>query len=209
LLTACTSDDSDMPTNVPQNEPTANPDPTNPEIPGGDTDPMENDVPGADQNEVRTGVFIDSPVSGMSYNTASLSGITNTKGEFSYRAGETITFSIGAMQLPGVGADAIITPVEMGEGALPSQTAVTNIARLLQSLDLDANPSNGIAIPEATALSAVAIDFFVTTEQFENNAAVINMVANSGSLNTTLISAEEANRHLAETLDDLGVPGAN
>jgi hypothetical protein len=37
---------------------------------------------------VSTGVFIDSPVSGISYKTASQSGVTNDKGEFKYISGQ-------------------------------------------------------------------------------------------------------------------------
>ena len=44
--------------------------------------------------EVFTGIFLDSAVEGMSYTTASNSGTTNVRGEFSYQSNESVTFSI-------------------------------------------------------------------------------------------------------------------
>ena len=51
---------------------------------------------------LKTGVLIDSAVSNVSYQTETLSGITNSNGEFSYRDGETVTFSIGLLEFPTV-----------------------------------------------------------------------------------------------------------
>jgi hypothetical protein len=43
----------------------------------------------------KTGVFNDSPVSGLDYETPSLSGTTDSEGKFRYRNGQTVTFSVG------------------------------------------------------------------------------------------------------------------
>ena len=43
---------------------------------------------------LQTGVFIDSKVANISYQTDSQSGLTNIHGEFKYIAGESITFSM-------------------------------------------------------------------------------------------------------------------
>ena len=60
-----------------------------------------------------TGVFIDSAVTGITYSTASQSGTTNTSGEFTYIDGESVTFSIGSLNLPSVAAKSVVTPVDM------------------------------------------------------------------------------------------------
>ena len=49
------------------------------------------------QGKVLQGAFQDSPVQGLEYRTPTLSGPTGPKGEFEYRAGETVTFSIGGL----------------------------------------------------------------------------------------------------------------
>jgi len=149
---------------------------------------------------ILTGVFVDSAVEGVSYSTSTQSGTTNSAGEFSYLNGEQVTFSIGATLLPSVNGAPQVSPVEMAEGSSSPPNTTTNIARLLQSLDVDGNPDNGITISSEAEANAALINFDVTTEQFENDTAVINMVANSGSVNSALISPDVANQHLNETL---------
>src|ERR1017187_8110574 len=48
--------------------------------------------------EIRTGVFAG-PVIGLKYQTPTLSGVTNEKGQFKYRTGEMVIFSIGDVVL--------------------------------------------------------------------------------------------------------------
>lgn len=149
---------------------------------------------------VLTGVFVDSPVEGATFATETETGTTNAAGEFSYLAGEQVTFSIGATQLPAVPAAAQITPIDIAATSANPTAMTTNIARLLQSLDLDGNPDNGITIPTTAAASAASINFDISTDEFANDPAVINLVANSGSVTTALISAEDADAHLNSTL---------
>ncbi len=151
-------------------------------------------------DSVLTGVFVDSAVEGVAFATETQSGTTNAAGEFSYLAGEQVTFSIGAAQLPAVAAAAQITPVDIAASSATPAAMTTNIARLLQSLDQDGNPDNGITISADAAISASQLNFDVSTTEFENNAEVINLVANSGSVTTALISADAANAHLNSTL---------
>lgn len=170
---------------------------------GGSSSPdptTESDSESADN--VLTGVFVDSAVTGATFSTETQAGATNTTGEFSYLAGEQVTFSIGNLQLPTVTAAAQVSPVDMGATSSDPAATTTNIARLLQSLDQDGNPDNGITIPATAAASAASVNFDVSTDAFENDPAVINLVANSGSVTTALISAEEANAHLSATLGD-------
>lgn len=149
---------------------------------------------------VLSGVFVDSPVEGASYTTQTQSGITTAAGQFSYLSGEQVTFSIGATQLPAVAAATQVTPIDISASSDNPTAMTTNIARLLQSLDLDGNPDNGITIPTTAAESSASLNFDVSTNDFANDAAVINLVANSGSVTTALISADAANAHLNTTL---------
>lgn len=159
--------------------------------------------PGSEET-ILTGIFVDSPVEGITFATDTQSGTTTASGDFTYLAGELVTFSIGATQLPAVAAKAQVTPIDIAATSSTPTAMTTNIARLLQSLDLDGDPGNGITIPSAVAISAPPMNFDVSTAEFASNAAVINMVANSGSVTTELISAEVADAHLSATLAPAG-----
>lgn len=149
---------------------------------------------------VNTGVFIDSAVANVSYQTATQSGTTNAKGEFTYVDGETVTFSIGSLEFPPTTAQEMITPMTMaGATSVTDQTA-TNIARLLQSLDSDGIPSNGITIAERATTIATSVDFTADTATFETSVAAL--VADSGSTTTTLITEADAQAHVTETLSN-------
>ena len=151
-----------------------------------------------------TGVLLDSPVVNIDFQTASQSGSTNDSGEFSFRSGEEITFSVGDITLPPVTASELITPLEMSDqGEVDDR--VVNILRFLQSLDNDGVPENGLTITDSakTAGTGFTIDFDQTITDFENDQNVINLVANDGS--GQLVSEEDASDHFRKTLASEGI----
>jgi hypothetical protein len=135
-------------------------------------------------------------IEGVTFETATQSGVTNSAGEFQYIQGETIEFSIGELKFPSVFAEDTISPIELSAGSTNPDDTATNIARLLQSLDQDGYPYNGIVVPDSAANSAAPIEFNVSTTAFERDANVLNLVANSGSINTNLVSTADALIHL-------------
>ncbi len=153
-----------------------------------------------------SGVFVDAFVAGISYRTETQSGVTNARGEFNYLPGETVTFSIGNLVFPPVPAKSTVTPLDMAQTLNPASPVVLNIARLLQTLDTDGDPTNGITISPTAAQSAVAVDFNLSLAAFAASPAVVTLVANSGSVNTTVISVQQALNHLRDTLTLAGVP---
>jgi hypothetical protein len=94
---------------------------------------------------VKQGRFIDSPVIGVSYETATHTGYTGLNGDFLYREGESVTFSIGKVVFPTVPASELVTPLTLA-GADLKDTKVANMAYFLQSLDVDGNTANGLVI---------------------------------------------------------------
>lgn len=163
-----------------------------------------NETTSTEETVLQEGHFVDSPVSGLTYRSDAVGGLTDTDGGFSYSAGESITFSIGELYFPRVIAADIITPIELSEGSANPEAMSINIAMLLQSLDEDGDTSNGISIPADAALVSVPINFDVSVEEFTANSNVINLVANSGSVTTSLVSPETASDHLLMTLAELG-----
>ncbi len=93
-----------------------------------------------------TGYFIDAPVAGLSYATTSGNvGTTDAFGKFFYRNGDSVKFMIGKLALGETipEADGLVTPKTL----TADENLQTLILQLLQSLDLDNNPTNGIVIP--------------------------------------------------------------
>ena len=91
-------------------------------------------------SEVKTGFFIDSPVTGLYYETSSnLSGVTN-KGAFDYRSGDVVHFFLGkdnsGYLISTLSAQEVITPTLAS--TTPSKSI--NLTRLL--LSLDSTPNN-------------------------------------------------------------------
>lgn len=161
------------------------------------SNPTTTTTPPATQN-VLTGRVVDSAVNGLQFNTASQSGRTNTNGEFSYLSGETVVFSIGDITLPSVAASELLTPLSIFSTSNVADIRVINLARLLQTLDTDANPTNGISIGDDAHLNATGLAVDFSSAAFDSQ--VVNLVANSGSTNVSLIDGEPALDHLQVTL---------
>jgi hypothetical protein len=168
---------------------------------------------GGAENQITpsTGVFLDSPVSGINYRTASSSGKTNDSGEFSYIPGEIVTFSVGNIDLPAASANATITPLDLANTTDVNHQVVSNILVLLQSLDADGNPANGIQISAAAHTAATnSVDFNVAPTAFRATTTLTTLLANSGSSNTTPVSLASATSHFQNTLGIANVaPTAN
>jgi len=146
------------------------------------------------------GQFIDSPVQGLNYLTKSGQGTTNANGEFNYQQGESVTFSIGDITLPQVSAAAIITPLILANTRDYDHIQVINISRLLQTLDTDGDPSNGITIDDQAHSAATGLSLSFDEANFEDK--VTNLVANAGSVNSVLISSSDAITHLQGSLGE-------
>lgn len=130
-----------------------------------------------------TGVFVDSPVAGLTYSGGGDAARTDEEGRFNYDSGQTLSFSVGGLALgSATGAD-VITPVDLVEGADAGDTSVINISRLLQSLDSDGNLSNGIQITEAIdqALQEYLEANLLTDLDFADTAAFEDAI--EGALN--------------------------
>ena len=150
-----------------------------------------------------TGVFLDSAVIGIGYRTETLSGTTDAEGKYKYLAGETVTFFIGGLEFPATAATGIVTPLSIAATDDVTNTAVINMARLLQTLDQDGDPSNGISITQTAIDSAEPVDFSMSTTEFATSAAVQATIENGGqdTAVSELIDTEAALEHLSEELE--------
>lgn len=154
-----------------------------------------------------TGKFVDAAVIGINYRTAEEAGTTNADGEFIYRLDEKVTFYIGDIVFPEVPADVIITPLNIFNTTDVHNLAVVNALRLLQTLDEDGDPDNGINIlSEAHQLAlGVTVDF--TSNEFESQVA--SFIAGGNQLNKQLITADDAIYHFQLTLNEMNGESMN
>ncbi|WP_051559781.1 hypothetical protein [Marinobacterium jannaschii] len=156
---------------------------------------------------LQTGVFLDSPVKNIGYSTETITGgITNENGEFQYRSGETITFAIGSLKFPAVAAQNTVTPLDLGITTTNPIQVTSNILRLLQTLDKDGDPSNGITLTEDAKVNAAPAAFDLASNDFATLAEIDRLVRNGGQDTTVteLVSKEAANSHFNETLRQRG-----
>jgi hypothetical protein len=149
--------------------------------------------------DTKTGTFIDSPVANLGYRTETKTGKTNTSGEFEYKPGETVTFSIGNLDFPSALAKLLITPFDLAGTSDINDPTVIRIARLLQSLDLDGDPENGIVIGDeahdilnSVQLEIDANDFYLIVE---------SILVDSGTSNEALVDEATALLHLQNATD--------
>src|SRR5690554_8089727 len=158
-------------------------------------------------NKTATGVLSDSPVDGVSYTTNSgKTGVTQNGGKFDYVVGDEVIFSLGEFILGSytpTHADETVTPVELTQ-AIPDDTyrdyAITNLLVLLQSLDTDGDPSNGINIDAGVSFSADSLTLIADPATFAANQDLMDALPEGG----TVVSPEDAKAHFnAQRAKDL------
>lgn len=161
------------------------------------------------QGEAETlqGQFIDSAVSGLFYQTESQEGFTDHNGYFDYADGETVSFFIGNIALGSAPAADIVTPADIAGSSGGLNAASVNILRLLQTLDFDGDPSNGISITTNTHLAASQLEesdiqVDADSEAFSQNPALLDLIAQVTNL-SGLIPSENAVQHFQQSQQQL------
>lgn len=143
---------------------------------------------------IQSGQFLDSAVSGLTYTTESRSGVTDANGRFYYWPGETVIFRVRGFYLGEAAGAAILTPPQITPSGKHADYSV-NVLRLLQSLDADQTPSNGITINSGSITQNINLN--QATDNFTSSADVIALMT---AASTTLVSASTASDHFTDTL---------
>ncbi|MBV1883686.1 MAG: hypothetical protein KUG82_18750 [Pseudomonadales bacterium] len=156
-----------------------------------DTTPSDSD----EGSSVNTGSFVDSAVEGLAYSTETQTGRTNSNGEFNFLDGEIITFRVGQLNLGSAYASEFLTPLDLVNSYDVSEISASNLIRLLQTLDEDLDPENGIKIPLAASNISADIDLL--------DIASIDAGVAALSATLSLVDAAPAEQHMQDTLDEL------
>lgn len=160
---------------------------------------------------VLKGVFLDAPVGGLNYATPTIRNVTKADGAFEYLPGETVTFSIGNFVLGSTPAKPFVTPLDIVPGAGDaSDHRVVNICVVLQTLDEDGNPENGIQISEKVSSvisqhhKSINLDkparAFSFDGGFRSAMAELNNIDAFGDLPRAVKPPAVARKHLEATL---------
>jgi hypothetical protein len=164
---------------------------------------------------VQDGVFVDSPVQGLHYETNTQSGTTDANGKFFYMEGETVTFSMGDLVLGEAMAAPVMTPIDMVPDATDeTHPTVTNMIRFMQTLDEDNNLDNGIFLPPYVMeeLQGRQIDFNMDPVEFESDVDVqmfmdILRAMYASYADRMMVNEEDAQLHMRNTM--MGIVDGN
>ncbi|MHA6608811.1 hypothetical protein [Photobacterium damselae] len=144
--------------------------------------------------------FVDKEVAGLKYHcTSGETGTTGSKGEFVVTEGTRCSFSInnlelGTTQVTDLNKKAI-TPYDITKNG-----NVKNIAALLQTLDSDGNPENGINLSDLDTSVELPVSLLNT-----KNEAEFQQILSKQLPNKKVVSFTDAQKHLDNTLSVMGV----
>lgn len=161
-------------------------------------------VPGQGSIATQEGQFIDSPVQGLRYDAGSgITGVTDAQGMFRYVQGKDISFFIGDTLLGTAEGSQIMTPANLAKAENEnngiSSPALLNRLRLLQALDADGNPDNGITLLENVSLPGITtLNFAVDVVSFVTQPVVGGLLNLLGRVESDLPNDSQALAHFEE-----------
>ena len=155
----------------------------------GSSDSDDNNVATSGRTTVLSAQFIDAAVEGLSYSClpSEKMGFTNQNGYFNYVSGDTCYFFVGDTLL----GNAQITGTTTPRTLTTIEPDLTNMLRLLQTLDTDEDPSNGITLP---AYMAGDINLGV------NFDAQVQGFLDQNNIQNALVTATDANQHFEQSV---------
>lgn len=158
------------------------------------------------------GYLLDSAVEGLRYTSGGHYGVTGSDGKFGYIFGENIEFYIGNSLIAFANTPRErLTPYEFSN---ESPFGMFDVLRLLQSLDDDGDPNNGIQITEAVHELAESVVIepltfsFVdyppgTPRDFINPDAILELTSVTMAGPRGVVTAFDAYNHFESTLNSL------
>lgn len=151
-------------------------------------------------------------VAGVGFKSGTLSGVTDSNGQFRYVEGATVRFFIGDISLGApVPGKPSISPGDLVAQDAAGKAAATNIKRLLHSLDAD-TADDSVTIPATVRRAAVrsnasvsaAIEFLDFSDEAAFNNAASQLVAaltDDYSHTATLVDADSLDDSESPTPD--------
>ena len=151
---------------------------------------------------INKGVFLDSAVSGLTYKTTTQKGVTNSRGEFNYIAGEVVEFYIGHMKLGEAIGDKIIYPENIDKESTSNNGVA--IAMMLQTLDENNNPDDGINLSHIPIHRTVGKKVVFDHNQVDTIQTLVNDLRDDNT--RPVVSKDKAQNHINQTKKNITPP---
>lgn len=139
-------------------------------------------------------------IAGLRFETDSMSGVTDEDGNFDYVDGEDVRFYLGNTLIGEVKAKEVVSALDfLSTGDHPDK--LQNLLRILDTLDADDNPENGVEITDAADqyMSQFTLPLNNPAILFEGSQVVTGLV-NAFTNKTGLSGAVDAFVSFRETL---------
>ncbi|ENO8808338.1 hypothetical protein ACCE85_000273 [Photobacterium damselae] len=169
---------------------------------GGDSSDSNNNggsiTPPTPEGKV-TATFVDKEVASLQYKcTSGETGTTGSKGEFVVTEDTRCSFSVNNLDLGSAiitkNNQKAITPYDIAKNG-----NVKNIAALLQTLDSDSNPENGISLTDLDSELVLPSTLLTTTDEKVFQQTLSKLLPNK-----KIVSFDDAHKHLQNTLSEMG-----
>ena len=153
----------------------------------------------------QTGTFLDAPVQGLHYQTATQNGYTDENGSFKYIIGETIEFKLGTLTLGKGTASTLVTPYTISN----NNDTATNIALLLQNFDANRSNTNILDLSKLKDYNFTTNDITLNADPTTVQAKVEAMFADNNfaqyrdDSNNTVLSASEVKSAMDEYINKI------
>ena len=160
---------------------------------GGSSSPKETSQP---QVTLEKGYYVDSGIVGVNYTCGSHSGVTGEGGVFEFEQGDSCTFSIGGVTIRTVSSANLHNNVYILEDKLPD-------ARVLQTLDVDGNATNGLEIPKGAAECVNTVfgsNIPDPVTDTDITALHTCMASNISGYTGVAVSEDDARKHINQTI---------
>ena len=140
----------------------------------------------------KVGYYLDSQVKGVTFECGKFIGKTQSDGAFLFEDGKDCKLKLSNVLIKTIPSNKLFSGVTILEDNV-------NVARVLQTMDLDNNPNNGIDIEEG-ALSCVKDKLPTTDEELSQLVECLNSsnIPNFIKRNSA-VTLEEAKEHLEHT----------
>jgi len=158
--------------------------------------------PGSGSVTTSQGQFVDSPVQGLRYDAGSgVTGVTDENGMFRYVQGQDVRFFLDNVPFGTARGAEIITPVDLARrdtgvdsDAINFESpGLLNRLRLLQILDNDTDPDNGIVLRSITGLAnGGVINFTEDLANFVLNNSALQSLLGAAGLDTNTVRGVDA-----------------
>ena len=171
-------------------------------------DPAPTPPPTPAEPEFRTGYFYDSVVAGLEVKVDGESAFTDSEGSFTTESNQIASFSVNGLTLGELSlteSSQVVTPMDLFDTDVASTPEVVNTLIVLQSLDADQNPVNGIDLTAVTNIDALDLSTLnISSSNFTDGLTQALANADHPYIRAiNVVNAIDASAHFNDTLLDL------